>query len=52
MSDTKPQLRYAIRGSKGGKPFELYTDTRENADRIAADFTEQGAVNVEVSEAN
>ncbi|MEE4199916.1 hypothetical protein [Erythrobacter sp.] len=52
MSKTKRDLRFSVRGSKNGKPFELYTDTRENADRIASDFAEQGAVDVVVSETN
>jgi len=51
--EAKPALPpIAIRGQKNGQPFDIRVATRDDAERLAADFREQGAQDITITEAD
>lgn len=52
-TDTRPPLPpFAVRGEKSGVPFDVRLPTKEEAERVAKEFGEQGATNITITVLN
>lgn len=40
---------FAVRGHKNGQPFDVRLPTQEEAERVAAEFKDQGAEDITIS---